>query len=80
MRRKLLGPEHSDVAGSMTLLAGLLVETGRYEEALKLARDAKAILLKALAPGLLAYGERRRRSKGRRSPGCGDTTKQRSCC
>ena len=50
MRRKLLGANHADVAGSMTLLAGLLVETGRYEEALSLASGAKAIRLKALAP------------------------------
>ena len=28
MRTKLLGPDHADVASSMTLLAGLLVETG----------------------------------------------------
>jgi tetratricopeptide (TPR) repeat protein len=35
----------------MTLLAGLLVETGRYEEALALATKAKAIWLKALTPG-----------------------------
>ena len=41
MRRKLLGPEHADVASSMTLLASLLVETGRYEEALKVARTQK---------------------------------------
>jgi hypothetical protein len=51
MRMKLLGPEHSDVAGSMTLLSGLLIDTGHYAEALKLATDAKAIWLKALAPG-----------------------------
>ena len=50
MRKKLLGPDHADVAGSMTLLASLLIETGRYEEALALATDAKAIRLKALAP------------------------------
>ena len=35
----------------MTLLAGLLIDTGRYEEALRLATDAKAIWLKTLAPG-----------------------------
>ena len=34
----------------MTLLAGLLVETGRYDEALALATKAKAIWLKALGP------------------------------
>ena len=34
----------------MTLLAGLLIETGRYEEALALASEAKTILLKALGP------------------------------
>ena len=42
MRRKLLGRSIRDVAGSMTLLAGLLVETGRYEEALALASGRKA--------------------------------------
>ena len=38
------------VAGSMTLLAALLVDTERYEEALSLASDARALCLKALAP------------------------------
>ncbi len=68
MRRKLLGPDHADVASSMTLLAGLLVETGRYEEALPLATDAKAIWLKALLPDT---GEQPapRRPKARPWPG-----------
>ena len=48
MRRKALGPDHVDVAGTMTLLAGALIETQRYEEARTLAADAKAIYLKAL--------------------------------
>ena len=47
----------------MTLLGCLLVETGRYEEALTLAADAKAIWLKALAQGTLACRERRRRPR-----------------
>jgi serine/threonine-protein kinase len=51
MRRKLLGPDHPDVATSMTLLASVLIDTGRNEEALALAKDAKAIWLKALPPG-----------------------------
>jgi hypothetical protein len=50
MRSKLLGPRHADAAGSMTLLAGLLIETGRYEEARALASGAKAILREALGP------------------------------
>jgi eukaryotic-like serine/threonine-protein kinase len=50
LRRRLLGPEHADVAASMTLLAGLLVDTGRFEEALPLATEAKAISLAAFAP------------------------------
>jgi hypothetical protein len=49
LRRKLLGPEHTDVAGSLTLLASLLIDTGRYEEALPVAREAKAICLLSLA-------------------------------
>ena len=32
----------------MTLLAGALIETGRYEEALTLAADAHAVCLKSL--------------------------------
>jgi hypothetical protein len=34
----------------MTLLSGLLIETRRYDEALTLATEAKAICVKALAP------------------------------
>ena len=55
MRKKLLGPEHADVAGSMTLLAGLLVETGRYEEALDAGHGRKGHLAQgvdALTPGV----------------------------
>ena len=37
----VLGPEHADVAGTMTLLAGVLIETRRYDEALTLAADAR---------------------------------------
>jgi serine/threonine-protein kinase len=35
----------------MTLLASLLIDTGRYEEALGLSKDAKAVWIEALAPG-----------------------------
>ena len=48
MRRKLLGNEHTDVAGTLTLLASLLVETGRFEEARSAAAEARAICLPAL--------------------------------
>ena len=34
----------------MTLLAGVLIETGRYDEALALAADAKALYVKSLGP------------------------------
>ena len=36
VRSKRLGPEHADVAATMTLLAGVLIETKRYDEALQL--------------------------------------------
>jgi hypothetical protein len=48
MRRKLLGNEHAEVAGSLILLASLLVETGRFEEARVAAAEARAICLQAL--------------------------------
>jgi hypothetical protein len=48
MRRKLLGNEHAEVAGSLILLASLLVETGRFEEARGAAAEARAICLQAL--------------------------------
>ena len=48
MRIKRLGPEHADVAGTMTLLAGVLIETKRYDEALQLSADAHAMYLKSL--------------------------------
>jgi serine/threonine-protein kinase len=35
----------------MTLLASLLIDTGHFEEALSLGKDAKAVWTKALAPG-----------------------------
>jgi tetratricopeptide (TPR) repeat protein len=50
LRRKLLGPEHADVAASMTLLAALLVDTPQYEEARSLAGDAKTICAEAFSP------------------------------
>jgi tetratricopeptide (TPR) repeat protein len=50
LRRKLLGNQHTDVAGSLTLLASLLIDTGRYEEARSAAAEARAICLPALGP------------------------------
>ena len=49
LRRKLLGDEHTDVASSLTILASLLIETGRFEEARTAAAEARAICLVALA-------------------------------
>jgi tetratricopeptide (TPR) repeat protein len=49
LRRKLLGDEHIDVASSLTILASLLIDTGRFEEARKIAIEAKSICLLALA-------------------------------
>ncbi len=43
MRVKLLGPEHAEVAGTKILLAGLLVDTGRNDEALELAAHTREI-------------------------------------
>jgi hypothetical protein len=50
MRRKLLGNQHTDVAASLTLLATLLIDTGRFEEARSAAAEARAICLPALGP------------------------------
>jgi Flp pilus assembly protein TadD len=50
MRRKLLGNRHTDVAGTLTLLASLLIETGRFEEARLAAGEAMTICLPALGP------------------------------
>ena len=52
----------------MTLLAGALIETQRFEEARTLAADAKKIYLKALGRAALAH--RQRRQRGGCSP-CG---------
>jgi len=49
MRMGLLGPEHPDVAGSMTLLANCLVANGRYDEALEFARKARSVYTAALS-------------------------------
>jgi tetratricopeptide (TPR) repeat protein len=43
LKTKVLGPEHPDVAGSMSNLAGTLEELGRWDEALALSRQALAI-------------------------------------
>ena len=51
----------SDVAGSMTLLAGVLIETRRYDEARALAADAKSCLSKAARTESLANRQRRER-------------------
>jgi tetratricopeptide (TPR) repeat protein len=48
VREKRLGPEHADTAATMTLLAGVLIETKRYDEALKLAADAHTLYEKSL--------------------------------
>ena len=48
LRKKRLGPAHADTAATMTLLAGVLIETKRYEEALTLATAAHALFLKSL--------------------------------
>ena len=49
LRVRLLGEEHIDVAGSLTLLADVLVHTERYEEARELAARARAICARALS-------------------------------
>ena len=48
MRRKALGPEHPQVAGTLTVKANLLLATGRYREARELAAEARRILLLSL--------------------------------
>ena len=48
LQRKLLGNGHTDVAGTLTLLATLLVDTRRFEEARAAAAEARAICLPAL--------------------------------
>jgi serine/threonine-protein kinase len=49
MRRRLLDPQHPDVASSLIALAILRVDQKRYTEALDLARNAKAIYTAALS-------------------------------
>jgi tetratricopeptide (TPR) repeat protein len=50
MRRRLVNAQHPDVASSLIALAILRVDEKNYPEALKLARDAKAIYTVALSP------------------------------
>jgi tetratricopeptide (TPR) repeat protein len=50
LRKKALGPEHPDVASTMTLLAGALIDSHRFDEARGLATQAKAVFLKSLGP------------------------------
>jgi tetratricopeptide (TPR) repeat protein len=50
MRRRLLNAQHPDVASSLIALAILRVDEKNYAEALKFARDAKAIYTTALSP------------------------------
>jgi tetratricopeptide (TPR) repeat protein len=49
MRRRLLGDQHPDVASSLIALAMLRVDEKNFVEALKFARDAKAIYTTALS-------------------------------
>jgi tetratricopeptide (TPR) repeat protein len=44
IRRKALGPEHPQVAGTLTVQANLLLATGRFEEARAVAVEARRIL------------------------------------
>ena len=44
IRRKALGPEHPQVASTLTVRANLLVAEKRYAEARDVARDALRIL------------------------------------
>ena len=50
MRRKALGPEHPQVAGTLTVKANLLLATRHYEEARDLAVEAQRILALSLPP------------------------------
>jgi hypothetical protein len=49
MRRRLLGDQHPDVASSLIALAMVRVDEKNYTEALKFARNAKAIYTAALS-------------------------------
>ena len=44
-----MGNQHTDVASSLTILASLFIETGRFEEARTAAAEARAICQLALA-------------------------------
>jgi tetratricopeptide (TPR) repeat protein len=50
MRRRLLGDNHPDVAGTMSHLAMLRVATQRYAEAADLAQTASGVLATGLSP------------------------------
>jgi serine/threonine-protein kinase len=49
MRRRLLNPQHPDVASSLIALAILRVDQKKYAEALDFARNAKTIYTAALS-------------------------------
>lgn len=51
VRRRVLGSNHPETAGTLTVMANLMLATERFDEALKFAREAKAILLQSLAEG-----------------------------
>ena len=49
MRRRLLGDKHPSVAVSLTGLANILVESGRFDEALRTATEAQAACASAFS-------------------------------
>jgi len=50
IRRQMLGPDHQDVANTLTALASVLRARGAYEESLIYSRQSLAILEKVLGP------------------------------
>jgi tetratricopeptide (TPR) repeat protein len=48
IRRKALGPEHPQVATTLTVKANLMLAMRRYDDALQLSREAERILLLSL--------------------------------
>jgi serine/threonine protein kinase/tetratricopeptide (TPR) repeat protein len=50
IRRKVLGPDHRDVANTLTALANVARERGAYEESLNYSRQSLAILERTLGP------------------------------
>ena len=57
MNRKILGPDHPDVAGSAASLAYWLIDAGQYEEASRLIEESLRIRRKALGDRKRSGGE-----------------------